>query len=162
MIELKYGTVEIHDPTILIHMPTSMTETPCIGICSTIYGDEVCRGCMRTYQEVIDWNGFSDSQKISVLDRLELQMVPVLEQRFQITDQEKLVSKLEKHAIKYRKQYSPLCWGYSLIRQGAEYIQDLSKYGLTIQPQYRDLTPLQLLEDIDDELHQNAMIAAGF
>lgn len=143
-------------------MPTTITDTPCIGICSTIYGDEVCRGCMRTYQEVIDWNGFSDDQKISVLDRLEIQMLPVLQERFDIKDLELLKAKLNKHAIKYRANRNPLCWAYSLLRQGAEHMQDLSKYGLSVNSAYIDLTPLQLLENIDDDLHQKAMTEAGF
>ena len=29
------------------------TRTPCVGICSTTYGDDVCRGCKRFSFEVI-------------------------------------------------------------------------------------------------------------
>lgn len=32
-----------------------MIATPCIGICSTAVGDEVCLGCGRTFTEVSDW-----------------------------------------------------------------------------------------------------------
>jgi len=49
-----------------------MVKTPCVGICSCTLGDDVCRGCVRTADEVRDWNGYTDSQKIKVLDRLKV------------------------------------------------------------------------------------------
>ena len=39
------------------------TRTPCVGICSTTYGDEVCRGCKRFYFEVINWNKYDENEK---------------------------------------------------------------------------------------------------
>lgn len=48
-----------------------LTDSPCVGICSaTALGDEVCIGCGRTFQEVIDWNTYSDEQKIAINQRL--------------------------------------------------------------------------------------------
>jgi predicted Fe-S protein YdhL (DUF1289 family) len=48
------------------------TDSPCIGICSsTNVGDEICIGCGRTAQEVIDWNTYSDTQKIAINQRLQ-------------------------------------------------------------------------------------------
>ncbi len=46
------------------------TDTPCIGICSTSLGDEVCIGCGRTFDEVHNWNRMSDEQKRQVNLRL--------------------------------------------------------------------------------------------
>jgi predicted Fe-S protein YdhL (DUF1289 family) len=49
-----------------------MTDSPCVGICSTTnVGDEICMGCGRTAQEVIDWNTYSDQQKILINKRLK-------------------------------------------------------------------------------------------
>ncbi len=49
-----------------------LTDSPCIGICSsTNLGDEICIGCKRTAQEVIDWNSYSDLQKIEINLRLK-------------------------------------------------------------------------------------------
>ena len=47
--------------------PTS----PCIGVCSTTYGDLICRGCYRFAHEVAQWNGYEGSQKAAVLKRLD-------------------------------------------------------------------------------------------
>ena len=48
-----------------------LTDSPCVGICSsTNVGDEICIGCKRTAQEVIDWNTYSDFQKTAINLRL--------------------------------------------------------------------------------------------
>ncbi|MEM9624509.1 MAG: DUF1289 domain-containing protein, partial [Pseudomonadota bacterium] len=33
-------------------------RTPCVGICSTTYGDLVCRGCKRFAHEIVQWNAY--------------------------------------------------------------------------------------------------------
>lgn len=49
-----------------------LTDSPCIGICSsTNVGDDICIGCGRTAQEVIDWNTYTDEQKIRINLRLQ-------------------------------------------------------------------------------------------
>ncbi|MEO1955257.1 MAG: DUF1289 domain-containing protein, partial [Gammaproteobacteria bacterium] len=40
---------------------TRSVKTPCIGVCSTVFGDEVCRGCKRFQNEVIEWNSYNNS-----------------------------------------------------------------------------------------------------
>ena len=46
-------------------------QTPCIGICSTTYGDLICRGCKRFAHEVTGWNGYVDAQRDTVWRRLK-------------------------------------------------------------------------------------------
>lgn len=38
-------------------------DTPCIAICSTSQGDEVCKGCGRTFDEVQRWTEMSPPEK---------------------------------------------------------------------------------------------------
>ncbi len=45
--------------------------SPCIGVCSTTYGDLVCRGCNRFAHEVVQWNGYDDGQRDAIWGRLE-------------------------------------------------------------------------------------------
>ena len=47
------------------------TRSPCVGICSTTYGDLVCRGCRRFAHEIVGWNGYTEPQKAAVLRRLK-------------------------------------------------------------------------------------------
>lgn len=49
-----------------------MKRTPCIGVCSTTYGDFVCRGCKRFAHEVVGWNQFTEDQRAVAWDRLSL------------------------------------------------------------------------------------------
>mgnify|MGYP006200948357 CR=1 FL=1 len=47
-------------------------RTPCIGTCSTTYGDLVCRGCKRFNFEVINWNRYSEEEKLAVMGRIDM------------------------------------------------------------------------------------------
>ncbi len=50
----------------------SLTKrTPCVGICSTTYGDLVCRGCKRFAHEIVQWNGYDALQQEAVRERLQ-------------------------------------------------------------------------------------------
>ncbi|MFZ9298745.1 MAG: DUF3717 domain-containing protein [Hylemonella sp.] len=48
-------------------------DTPCIAICSTSQGDEVCKGCGRTFDEVQRWTEMGPAQKRAVWQRITLQ-----------------------------------------------------------------------------------------
>jgi uncharacterized protein len=41
----------------------STPDTPCIAICSTSQGDDVCKGCGRTFEEVQCWPAMTPAQK---------------------------------------------------------------------------------------------------
>jgi predicted Fe-S protein YdhL (DUF1289 family) len=49
-----------------------LTDSPCVGICSTTnVGDDICFGCGRSAEEVILWNTYSDDEKIRINNRLQ-------------------------------------------------------------------------------------------
>lgn len=51
--------------------PTAATSaSPCIGHCSTVLGDDTCRGCLRTVDEVSRWISMSDEERIGVNRRI--------------------------------------------------------------------------------------------
>jgi predicted Fe-S protein YdhL (DUF1289 family) len=50
-------------------MKKSLIESPCISVCR--YQDEVCVGCGRTVDEVVEWYDMTDDEKQAVLNRLE-------------------------------------------------------------------------------------------
>ena len=59
-------------------------KTPCVGLCSTVYGDQVCRGCKRFRHEIIMWNGYGSSEKAAVWSRLEQLLEQVVVARIEI------------------------------------------------------------------------------
>ncbi len=46
-------------------------DSPCAGYCSTSHGDEICKGCGRTFDEVINWIIYDDAEKEAIWARLE-------------------------------------------------------------------------------------------
>jgi len=45
-------------------------DTPCIAICSTSQGDEMCKGCGRTFEEVQLWTEMTAGEKRQVWHRI--------------------------------------------------------------------------------------------
>ena len=48
-------------------------DTPCIAICSTSQGDDLCKGCGRTFDEVQFWPAFTPFEKRAVWRRITLE-----------------------------------------------------------------------------------------
>jgi predicted Fe-S protein YdhL (DUF1289 family) len=48
-------------------------DTPCIAICSTSQGDELCKGCGRTFEEVQQWLAMSAVEKRGTWRRITQQ-----------------------------------------------------------------------------------------
>jgi uncharacterized protein len=42
------------------------SQCPCTGHCTTALGDDVCRSCHRTFEEVTRWPELSDEQRILI------------------------------------------------------------------------------------------------
>jgi len=50
----------------------STPDTPCIAICSTSQGDETCKGCGRTFEEVQRWPEMRPTEKRATWRRITL------------------------------------------------------------------------------------------
>ncbi len=133
-----------------------MTETPCIGICSTIYGDEVCRGCFRHYQDVIAWNTFDSPKKQAILAQLESLSTRVLSQKIDILNPVQLQAKCLERQVRIRLHWNPHTWAHALMREGMDKITTPEKYGFRIRPECAHLSIAKLVEIIDDEIFQAA------
>ena len=107
-------------------------KTPCIGVCSTVFGDEVCRGCKRFQHEIIQWNGYDDVAKRSVLNRLELLKVQIMESKIRITDESLLKAQLLEFKIKFEEDNNSLCWVFDLLRSGSQSIVSSTDFGFEL------------------------------
>ena len=107
-------------------------KTPCIGVCSTVFGDEVCRGCKRFQHEIIKWNAYDDIEKRSVLNRLELLKVQIMQSKIMIIDEDLLRSKLHDYKVKFDEDSDSLCWVFDLLRSGSQSIADPSEFGFDL------------------------------
>lgn len=45
-------------------------ECPCVGHCTTALGDDVCRSCRRTFDEITRWPEMSDEERRAVNRRI--------------------------------------------------------------------------------------------
>lgn len=149
-------------------MPTQRIKTPCVGLCSTVYGDLVCRGCKRFHHEVISWNSYDEASKSAVLQRLEVLLVQVMQGKVAVFDPVRLRQQLEQRAIRFAPQQSPYCWAYLLIVRGARVISQLDAYGLVLLPEFRDWALPDVRDAIDreffllSEAHYERYIAPQF
>jgi predicted Fe-S protein YdhL (DUF1289 family) len=51
----------------------STPDTPCIAICSTSQGDDECKGCGRSFDEVQNWPAMSPVEKRATWRRITMQ-----------------------------------------------------------------------------------------
>lgn len=143
-------------------------KTPCVGLCSTVYGDLVCRGCKRFHHEVVNWNLYSEEEKRAVWQRLEALLVQVVEAKLEVFDPQLLRRQLEQRQIRFVVRQSPYCWAYQLIARGARMIQQVEAYGIALLPEFRDSELPELRDAIDreffllSEAHYQRYIAPRF
>ena len=130
---------------------SNRTRTPCVGICSTTYGDEVCRGCKRFSFEVINWNGFTPEERESVWKRLEKLKTQIMSSRLQILEPELLDNKIRHYQLKIKDDLNDLSKAFELIKQVSESFNDLEEFGIKILSKKQSL--IELKEEIEDELY---------
>ncbi len=149
-------------------MPDHIIKTPCVGLCSTVYGDLVCRGCKRFHHEVIHWNGYNEDEKRAVWLRLEQLLVQVMTAKLEIFDVDKLRLQLTQRKIRFVPHQSEYCWAYQLIARGARVISQVEAYGFVLLPEFRNWSLPELRDAIDreffllSEAHYQRYIAPGF
>jgi len=49
------------------------SDCPCVGHCTTVLGDEVCRSCLRTFDEVNRWLEMSELERRQVNQRISIE-----------------------------------------------------------------------------------------
>ena len=106
------------------------SSTPCLGICTTTFGDEVCKGCKRFAHEIISWPKYSENEREIINGRLEQFKIKILQNRFKIFDSELLASKLEEKAINFNHSLDPLTWIFDLFRAAGSQEFPLSNFGI--------------------------------
>ena len=106
------------------------SSTPCLGICTTTFGDEVCKGCKRFAHEIISWPKYSENEREIINGRLEQFKIKILRNRFKIFDSELLASKLEEKAINFNHSLEPLTWIFDLFRAAGSQEFELKNYGI--------------------------------
>lgn len=137
-------------------MSSLRIRTPCIGICSTTYGGDVCRGCKRFAHEVIDWNRYDEDQKQRVWARLERLTAEVVAPRLAIFDASLLAQTLRSLGVRFHEDRSPAFGAMELLRALGHQRVDLARFGLAVMPAWEQATPAELYREMNDDLYTRA------
>ena len=129
---------------------TIRTRTPCVGICSTTYGDDVCRGCKRFSFEVINWNAFKPEERESVWKRLEKLKSQIMASRLKVFDPIKLEKSIKHFQLKIKDDLNDLSKAFEVIKQVSESFKDLDHFGIDVFEKKKSLANLK--EEIENEL----------
>jgi uncharacterized protein len=128
-------------------------RTPCVGICSTGIGDQVCRGCKRFEHEVFHWNAYSHEQKALIAHRLETFLAQVVSSKLRIEDGKQLLAAIRHQQIHFKEEQDPYCWVFDLLKAGASQIKDLSIYGLAFEPGWENVPLTVIKQEIDQDFY---------
>ena len=124
----------------------SLTKrTPCVGICSTTYGDLVCRGCKRFAHEIVQWNAYDDLQQEAVRERLQRVRDEVLSLLLVCHDEALLQNALSDAGL---QDLDLMEAQYQLLRFMVRREQPLASVGLALAAEAQALaTPLPAQAD---------------
>ena len=125
------------------------SSTPCLGICSTTFGDEVCKGCKRFSHEIVSWTKYSLEEREIINDRLEKFKIKILQDRFKVYDSDLLANRLDEKAINFNHSLDPITWIFDLFRAAGSQEFDLKNYGIE---SLNHFNPKTIKDEINDEL----------
>ena len=135
-------------------MRKNRSSTPCIGICSTTFGDDVCKGCKRFSHEITNWGKFSSDERAVVNSRLEQFKTTILEEKFSISDSELFESKMNEFSINFNSSLDPITWIFDLLRASSNKDLNVNDFGVEILPAFSDLSLIELRDLINQEMLQ--------
>ena len=135
-------------------MRKNRSSTPCIGICSTTFGDDVCKGCKRFSHEITNWGKFSTDERAVVNSRLEQFKTTILEEKFTISDSELFESKMNEFSINFNSSLEPITWIFDLLRASSNKDLNVNDFGVEILPAFSDLSLIDLRDLINQEMLQ--------
>ena len=129
-----------------------MRATPCIGICSTTYGDLVCRGCKRFSHEIVAWNTYTLAQRERVWRRLHELRDQAAALFVEIVDEAKMRDAALKARIEVAPATTSLTIGYEILRRRARDVLDLRDIGMSALCEH-PASPVDIRDAIDAEFH---------
>jgi len=111
-------------------MPLPSLAQPCFGYCSTAYGDDICRGCNRSFTEVLHWYQLDLVTQQEALQRIESALVLAVRHQLLLVDEARFMQQFQRHALIPPAFASIEAYVYVLLEAVAAFMQDWSAYGL--------------------------------
>jgi predicted Fe-S protein YdhL (DUF1289 family) len=101
--------------------------SPCIGFCSTTYGDDVCRGCYRNLKEVLQWKQLVLGEKVSFYEQVAFEAQRLLSDKVIIINEEAFLSLCQQFKIFSFKELNHHYALLMLLQRGAHSFLEESK-----------------------------------
>ena len=118
-----------------------------MGICSTTYGDLVCRGCKRFAHEIIAWNGFDEEQRDTVWARLIELRDTCVRDVVHAGLRADMAAACTARGLPVDSESTTLSLTYELLRRGLNEPQVLLDANIDLR---ESETPIDALKAIDD------------
>lgn len=132
----------------------STIKTPCIGVCSTGIGDSVCRGCKRFAHEVINWNGYSEAERSSILSRIESLLTQVVQERLEVVDVDALKHSLLEQKVRCNLDMNRYYLAYEAIRTFGNTLPGLDAIGCELKSDWRTCSIQQFKSAVDEAFYE--------
>jgi len=133
---------------------TNLKRTPCVGICSTTYGDLVCRGCKRFAHEIVMWNSFADDQRETVWQRLHELREGAVAQFLSIADPSLLAEAATRLRVPDAELLSRENLAYEVLRRVARRLDTPADVGIRI---HDDRAATTVLDAIEQEFYARSL-----
>lgn len=127
-------------------------STPCRSICSTTYGDFVCRGCKRFAHEIIEWNHLDDPYKEAIWSRLDTVYRESIRACVRVSDAEIFNQYVEENEIPFSTD--PESAIYELLQMVDSPVVDL---GLLPTESSIGTSSLRLFNEIENEIYRRSL-----
>lgn len=134
-------------------------DTPCIGVCSTVYGDIICRGCKRNYKDIIEWNAYDQEKRHTVYQQLSALMSKTVSEFIEVLNPSQLQEQLQALHIRSRPFDDMFCLAHHLLRVHSQKIKNIDDYGIAVKAEFQALTLSALFTLIDETLHEKSVKA---
>ena len=127
-------------------------RTPCRNVCSTTYGDVVCRGCKRFSHEINQWNRLSEARQERIWKRLASIYDESISACVRVSDVQLFNSQSQE--ILDDSQPSMASAIYELLQRADASVSEL---GLTPVDASDRISAMQLFEEIEEEIYQRSL-----
>ncbi len=138
-----------------------LRRTPCVGTCSTTYGDLVCRGCKRFAHEIVQWNAFDPEQRQVVWRRLLALRAGAVTAILEVRDEVRLREYARERRMSGADELDAPNLAYELLQrlQWREQTRPLWELGLDLAGGIAapDPGPAELLAAIEREFYRRSL-----
>lgn len=136
-------------------MTATRRSTPCVGICSTTYGDLVCRGCKRFAHEIVSWNAFDAQQRGAIWGRLEELRKGAISRCLRVLDEDRLLAEAEALRIPELEEADILDVAYETLRRWRNPEAGLERLG--VEALAGAVSARELIRQIDQEFYGRSL-----